>query len=480
MTARSLAEHPIAIVGGGFSGTLLMINLLRLGARVVLVERSDAGLARGLAYGTRRPEHLLNVRAANMSAFPDDSSHFLRWMGFSDAEQANRFIPRLAYGQYLRELFMKAIAAAPDRVWIKQQEAVALDDDGGLPMLRLDSGEAVKARAVVLALGNFAPTSLPEIARLPDALRIDDPWSGAGLQTVGAHDDVLLIGTGLTAVDVAMSLDKSGYRGRIIALSRRGLAPRAHADVGPVAGAVTRPIERGSWLLHGLRRRSREVGWRQAVDELRPHTQSLWRLHDTAAQARFLRHARPWWDVHRHRLAPVIAARVAALQAEGRLSFVAGRIVDAKEAGGAAQITLRRRGDHATQTLAVDRVINCTGPEGDITRAAPALLAGLVAAGQARADAHRLGLAVDHVGRLIDAAGQRQDRLLAVGPITRGEAWESIAVPDIRRQVWNLARLLTASHWVGGEYRHGRNLSPGTLRSSKYRKFHQLCNRLKP
>lgn len=451
MKAEAAAARPIVIVGGGFSGTLLMINLLRLGAMVVLVERSQAMLARGLAYGTRRPEHLLNVRAANMSAFPDDAAHFLRWMGFSDVEQANRFVPRLAYGQYLRELFMKAIAAAPDRVWIKQQDAIAIEkDEAGLPALRLDSGELVQASAVVLALGNSAPTPLPKLAELPIALRLDDPWSGAGLQQLVGLDHVLLIGTGLTAVDVALSLDKVGYRGQITALSRRGLIPRAHADAGPVVGTVTRPSERGSWLLHRLRRRAREVGWRQAVDELRPHTQSLWRLHDTAAQAGFLRHLRPWWDVHRHRLPPSIARHVEKMQTDGRLVFMAGRILDAWQELDGARIAVRRRGKDA-EFLSVDRVINCTGPEGDITRAAPPLLASLVASGYARADAHRLGLEVDHVGRLVDAAGHRQDWLLAVGPITRGEAWESIAVPDIRWQVWNMARLLTASHWVGGE-----------------------------
>jgi uncharacterized NAD(P)/FAD-binding protein YdhS len=442
MTAKPAADLPIAIVGAGFSGTLLMINLLRLGARVVLVERSREMLARGLAYGTRRPEHLLNVRAANMSAFPDDPNHFLRWMGFSDAEQANRFVPRLAYGQYLRELMMAAIAAAPDRVWIKEQEAVAIEDEGGLPVLRLDSGEVVKARGVVLALGNFPPTPIPELADLPSELVLGDPWTGDGLQALAGLESVLLLGTGLTAVDVALSLDRAGYRGRIIALSRRGLTSRAHAATGPDVGAVPRPIERGSWLLHRLRQRAREVGWRHAVDELRPHTQSLWRLHDFAAQTRFLRHARPWWDVHRHRLAPAVADRVDALQAEGRLSFVAGRIVEAGAEDGGARITLRRRGQEATETLSVDRIINCTGPEGDITRAAPPLLAGLLVAGRARPDAHRLGLEVDHIGRVVDAAGHRQERLLAVGPITRGEAWETIAVPDIRRQVWDLARYL--------------------------------------
>lgn len=445
MTAKPAEELPIAIVGGGFSGTLLMINLLRLGARVVLIERSRAMLAGGLAFGTRRPEHLLNVRATNMSAFPEDASHFLRSLGVGGAEQANHFVPRSDYGQYLRKLLMAAIAAAPDRVWIKEQEAIGVEHESGVAVLRLDSGEVVKARAVVLALGNFPPTPIPELAGLPDALRLQDPWAGNRIEELADVGNVLLLGTGLTAVDVALTLARVGYRGRILALSRHGLIPRAHAEVGPEVGAIPRPGERGSWLLHRIRLRSREVGWREAMDELRPHTQSLWRLHDSAAQARFLRHARPWWEVHRHRFAPAVAAQVDTMQAEGRLTFVAGRILDAKLKDGAAIVTLRRRGQRDTERLSVGRIINCTGPEGDITRAAPPLLAGLVASGRARPDAHRLGVAVDRNGRLIDAEGRRQDWLLAVGPITRGEAWENIAVPDIRQQVWDLARYLLQS-----------------------------------
>jgi uncharacterized NAD(P)/FAD-binding protein YdhS len=181
-----------------------------------------------------------------------------------------------------------------------------------------------------------------------------------------------------------------------------------------------------------------------------PHTQSLWRLHDARAQARFLRHLRPWWDVHRHRLAPPVAERIAGLQAEGRLSFVAGRLLSARQDQGLAQITWRPRGARGAGH-AVGRVIVCTGPEADPLRCDHALLGSLLAAGQARPDVHRLGLDVDHVGHVRDAAGRAQDRLFAIGPITKGEAWEIIAVPDIRRQAWDLARFLTHSHWVGGE-----------------------------
>jgi uncharacterized NAD(P)/FAD-binding protein YdhS len=200
-----------------------------------------------------------------------------------------------------------------------------------------------------------------------------------------------------------------------------------------------------------VRRRARDVGWRAAVDELRPHTQNLWRRHDLAAQRRFLRHLRPWWDVHRHRLAPVVAARIAALQAAGRFRVAAGRIAAVDAAADGARVWWRPRGAATLQALDVGRIVNCTGPAADLAGVVDPLLRGLLAAGRIRADALNLGLDVDHLGRVRDGAGDARDDLFAIGPLTRGEAWEIIAVPDIRRQVWDLARYLTNSHWVGGE-----------------------------
>ena len=70
----------IAIIGGGFSGTALAVQLLRRsGGPVTLIERSGAW-GPGLAYGTRCDRHLLNVRAERMSLFPDDPDHFTRWL----------------------------------------------------------------------------------------------------------------------------------------------------------------------------------------------------------------------------------------------------------------------------------------------------------------------------------------------------------------------------------------------------------------
>lgn len=444
------AEMPVAIVGAGFSGTLLAINLVRQGARVVLIERDGARLAKGLAFGTRRVEHLLNVRASNMSAYPDDPEHFQRWVGERSGARANRFVPRVAYGHYLHEQLMAALSAAPDRFTIcigVAQEAMVAPD--GVE-IRLDTGEVVEARALVLALGNLAPTPPPVLAGLSGDVLRADPWGPAAIEDLAPDAHVLLVGTGLTAVDVAISLDQSGFKGQITALSRRGLIPHAHAAEGPHVRPVSRPAERGSWLLRHVRRRAGGVGWRHAVDELRPHTQSLWRLHDKAGQARFLRHLRAWWDVHRHRLAPAVAEHVARLT-QGRMTVAAGRIVTAREEKGRVEIAWRGRGEDALRTLTADRIILCTGPEGDITRCDNVLLNALVEQGLARPDAHRLGLDVDHGARLIGRDGRAHDALFAVGPMTKGAEWEIVAVPDIRRQVWSLARALTNTQWVGGE-----------------------------
>jgi uncharacterized NAD(P)/FAD-binding protein YdhS len=414
MSLTDEAEMPVAIVGAGFSGTLLAINLVRQGARVVLIERDGGRLAKGLAFGTRQVEHLLNVRASNMSAYPDDPEHFQRWVGERSGARANRFVPRGLWPLSARAIDGGPVGRAGPVHDLHRRGAEAVVAPDGVE-IRLDTGEVIEARALVLALGNLAPTPPPVLAGLSGDVLRADPWGPAAIEDLAPDAHVLLVGTGLTAVDVAISLDQSGFKGQITALSRRGLIPHAHAAEGPHVRPVSRPEERGSWLLRHVRRRVGEVGWRHAVDELRPHTQSLWRLHDKAGQARFLRHLRAWWDVHRHRLAPAVAEHVARLT-QGRMTVAAGRIVTAHEENGHVEIAWRGRGEDALRTLTADRIILCTGPEGDITRCDNVLLHALVGQGLARPDAHRLGLDVDHGARLIGRDGRAHDALFAVGP----------------------------------------------------------------
>jgi uncharacterized NAD(P)/FAD-binding protein YdhS len=426
----------VAIVGAGASGTLQALHLLREGAgRVTLIER-EREPARGTAYGTRRPEHLLNVTAQRMSVWPDDPDEFARWFGARGGE-AEDYAPRMLFGDYLAEL----MAGADERLDLLPGEAVAVERAGGAERVRLADGRRVDADAVVLAPGNLrpAPVSGVEPARL-GALYVDDPWYGDLTDGLAESDTVLLVGTALTAIDAALTLDAKGFGGRILAVSRRGLVPRAHLRREPVVGGPPVFPRACVDLLRGLRLRAREIGWREAVHELRPVTQQVWGDLPPVERHRFVRHLRAWWDVHRHRIAPAVAERIEAMQAEGRLRFAAGRIVSAQADGDAARVAWRPRGHDAPEVIRVRRIVGCSGPELDIGRAGDPLLDSLLAAGRIRPDGCRLGIDVDRDSRAVDADGNPCDTLFAIGPITRGTFWETIAVSDIAAQAQGVAR----------------------------------------
>jgi uncharacterized NAD(P)/FAD-binding protein YdhS len=234
-------------------------------------------------------------------------------------------------------------------------------------------------------------------------------------------------------VDLVLSLDAAGHRGRILAVSRRGLAPRGHADFDP-APVPLEDVPSGSVraLWRWLRRRSAEVGWRAAIDSLRPHSHPLWQGLDGEQQRRFLRHARPWWDVHRHRIAPEVAATVARMVAEGRLQIMAGRILFAADTAEGLEVAIGRRGAVSATTEAFDFAFNCTGPLHSIARTKDKLLRSLLDANEATPDHLGIGLGVDGTCR----AGEH---LWAMGPLTKGRYWEIIAVPDIREQAAHVA-----------------------------------------
>jgi uncharacterized NAD(P)/FAD-binding protein YdhS len=253
-------------------------------------------------------------------------------------------------------------------------------------------------------------------------------------------------------VDLALLLEAEGFGGPMVAISRRGLAPRHHIDGHPPAGGLTeRPPVSAVPLLRAVRKRAEVIGWHAAVDELRPFTQSLWRGAGERAQSQFLRHLRPWWDVHRHRLAPAIADRIEALRTSGRLRIEAGKLAEVRPEDGGLLVRWRPRGSDTAQTMRVKRIINCTGPQGDLLRTQEPLLRALLGKGLVRPDRHRLGLDVDANARVVDASGRTLPLLFAIGPMTRGCFWEIVAVPDIRTQTWSLARYLSNAHWVGGE-----------------------------
>ena len=419
-----------AVVGGGLSGALQALHLLREGAgRVALIERARTP-GRGVAYGTDRPEHLLNVPARRMSAFPDDPDHFVRWYAERCGGGAEDYAPRMLYGDYVTAL----LGAAGDGLQVVRGEAVNVVDGRVL----LADGRSIEARAAILAPGNLAPATPTGIdAESLGALWVADPWSEGLADGLGKSDSVLLLGTGLTAIDAALTLDARGFRGPILALSRRGLAPRGHAAREPIDEPQGVLPSDCVGLLRRVRTRSGEIGWRSAVHELRAETQRLWSGSSEIERRRFLRHLRPWWDVHRHRIAPAVAGRIETMQAEGRLRFAAGRILSADSDG---HVRWRPRGQDEAVSLRASRIVNCTGPELDIVRAGEPLLDALLASKRIRPDPLRLGIDVDRQSRTIGAEGAASEALYAVGPVTRGAFWESIAVPDIGVQVQQVAR----------------------------------------
>ncbi|KKC27213.1 FAD/NAD(P)-binding protein [Sphingomonas sp. SRS2] len=444
----------VAIIGAGFSGALQAINLLRHdGPRVTLIERRGS-FARGIAYSTPNAAHLLNVRAANMSALPDDPDHFVRWLAATGKGKAQSFASRQDYGRYLSELLRETIASTPDRLMLMRGSAAELKLCADGVTIGFGSGGRLAADAAVLALGNLPPHDPFGLADagLPAGLYSADPWADGFDQPLDDDDTVLIIGTGLTMVDVVLSLEAQGFGGKIIAISRRGLAPRAHGDASMARSSLSeKPAMYGSALVHFVRERTRQVGWRAAIDELRPYTQAMWLSAPQAEQGRFLRHIRAWWDVHRHRLSPEVAARIDALRANGRLRVVAGKICEARAVEGDVAIRYRPRHGDRIEVITARRVINCTGPQGDLLRTREPLLQGLMAAGHIRPDPHRFGIDVTAQAETIDVDGHRNARLLALGPMTRGTFWEIVAVPDIRTQTWSVARRLSHAHWVQGE-----------------------------
>jgi uncharacterized NAD(P)/FAD-binding protein YdhS len=440
-----LSRPHVAVIGGGFSGTLQAIHLLDRGARVTLIERGDR-LARGVAYSTPHPDHLLNVRAAGMSAFPDQPDHFATWLSEQGKGDGGTFAQRRTYGRYVQSLLGAAQVEAGERLSIVRAEVRDIARTGTGESVHLVAGERIEADAVVLALGNLPPETPRVVASagLADGIVRSDPWSADLAADLGPDDNVLLIGTGLTAIDAALLLDSAGFQGRILALSRRGLLPRSHADIAhPVVELEGVPEPRCTDLLGLVRTRAERIGWRAVVDSLRPVTQALWGEASLAERRRFLRHLRPWWDVHRHRIAPTVAARVESMIAQGRLEIASGRISSVEPDGDAALLRWRSRGQDAENSISVRRIVNCTGPQADIARAREPLLDALLAAGRVRPDGCRIGVDVDSQCRTLSAEGA-SDTLRAIGPISKGAFWEIVAVPDIRHQVRSLAEALTA------------------------------------
>lgn len=449
------AELPIAVIGAGFSGTMVAIHLAAHlpHTRPILLCESGT-FAGGAAFAAPSRHHLLNVRAANMSAFADRAAHFEDWLAaLPDAEAGDRcvteagtFVSRPLYGRYLSSLLERAASSGSRRMWMMAGEVVDLVPDGPHYTLRFANGTTMTVAGAVLAMGNVPAVS----TRGPRY--VANPWTPGALDELEPDRPVLILGTGLTMVDLVLDLAARGFTGPVLALSRRGLLPRRHAPARPWPLPNLRPEEQrsASALLHRIRQEvdraeARGVDWRAVIDSLRPITAELWHGLEVAERARMLRHLRPYWDVHRHRMAPLVADRFANLRASGFVDLIRGRMTSLGVQDDGVDVNYIPHGEETAQPLRVQRVINATGLA-SLGVGDSSLVRALCRRGLARQDALRIGLDVTGSLQVVDANGHAMPNLWALGPLVRGVFWECIAVPDIRvqaervaRQVWSYA-----------------------------------------
>ncbi|MFT4180059.1 MAG: FAD/NAD(P)-binding protein [Thermomonas sp.] len=448
----------ITIVGAGFSGSALAIELARNapgGTEIRLIGMPES-FGRGVAYGEARAEHLLNVRANELGIDPDDPGGFAAWLNLG-ARGENRFMPRLAYGEYLYARLQDAIQETRADFRMTPQEAIAVERHGDGFRITLIDGREVESDIVVLAVGALPPQPLHGVGPrlLVDPAYIGWPWQRSllgdeAIDRIAPDARVLIVGTGLTMADTVATLQRRRHRGPIVALSRHGLLPQAHAQPpsAPVAlpPTVLQALNSGNvrQLLRALRTLMPILpDWRSLIDALRPYLQAYWKTLAHAQRARFLRHLRSHWESVRHRLAPDMHAELQALRDEGRLRIRAGRLLRARlgENGG-AEVLIRERGaTHATLEH-YDVVVRATGLDTDIEHTTHPLVSQLRDAGLICADALGLGLRASPQCEVLDRHGMPVRGLYCAGPLLRGQLWEITAVQELRIAARNLGRQL--------------------------------------
>jgi uncharacterized NAD(P)/FAD-binding protein YdhS len=450
------SQHPsIAIIGAGFSGAALALELLAAAKRpapqIYIVDKSGR-FGPGLAYATSYPGHLMNVPAGQLSARPDMPGDFTDWLGarLRQSPTPARFAERRAYGDYLEvQLRRAAHACAAGAFNFVREAAVAVKPHPGGVDIVLDSGAVLSTNAAVLALGNQPPKAPAGLDDPDVAPYLIDPWS-AEFADIPSDADVLLVGTGLTMVDAVLRMGLAPRTGKMFALSRHGLLPQRHTqseqrDDRPfwVEGSLSQMLR--EFRAEIVAAMARGVAWQTVFDRFRPETVDTWMSLPLVEKRRFLRHLRPYWDTHRHRTPPHVHAWISALADTEALTVQSGRITRAVRDQSGFDVVYRTRGAREETHLRASYIVNCTGPCADLSQSPDPLIAQILSDGLGRAHSTGLGFDVSVSGRLINTAGAAQPRLFTLGPLTQGAFWEATAVPEIRANADALAETILSA-----------------------------------
>ena len=463
-------EQPadILIIGGGLSGTMLAVQLLRLpGQRKILIIEPRAELGRGEAYSAVELGHTLNGNAARMSVDPDNPDDLTQWLtahiaggGWPEsAEQdvpvSELFPPRGLFGVYVQQRLAEARAVGALQGSTVEHicaEAVDLQSDSGSMQLTLSDGRILRGSLAVLATGMFPAARTPQTQSSGLNAAALDPWDVAAMRELDPQSTVLIIGSGLTMVDTVVSLEQAGHRGPIEVFSRHGLLP--HVRRQPPAWvdflAADHSIRTPRQLVRELRRHCRDaiaqgIDWQAPLDTVRAHIARLWSQATDVQRRQFVRHVRPWWESHHHRSPPLSAELIERLHKEGRLRIHAASFKGIEPgASDAVAIRIRARGETETGVVSGAALINSSGIEYDWRRVARPLPQQLLARGLVRPGPLALGISAKD-GAVVDAEGRVSSQLFAMGPPLRGMWWESTAVTDVAAQAKALARRLVDS-----------------------------------
>jgi len=454
----STTAKTVVIVGGGFSGAIFGLKLHRRCPdwRIIIADPKKK-LGRGIAYGACGPRHMLNVPVSRMEL--GLAPGFAEWLGQRRAAIAealvesgldlqSAYVPRRLFGDYIEQHVNQAVdtKAMVGLTALRGEVVRMLNRERGV---LLTDGREIRADIVVLAMGNLPPRPPggPDGWLYDSGFFIPDPWAMDAFNDVDPAEPLLLVGAGLTMVDVALRLSQEGHRGKITALSRRGLVPREHQAGGAWGEFLHDKIPASPLALTKIIRAeiakaaAQGVPWQRVFDAARPAVASIWHGWNEFDRRQFLRHLRPRWDVHRHRMAPRVSEALAKLQSSGALEILAGRVAGYTPAGNLVETTLRLRNGE-TRQVSAGHVINCTGPGGDFGRIANPLIADLRDRRLAVPDGLGVGLETRDCA-VIDGSGTPSSWLFALGPLTRPAWWEITAVPEINLQIERLVAQLS-------------------------------------
>lgn len=434
------------IIGGGATGTLLAVNLIKNAGNqpitVNLIEKISR-LARGVAYSTTNEAHLLNVPANKMGAFPDDVEGFYKWLTANNYNYfSNDFVPRKIYGEYLEEVYSETIGNAGENVVVNSynDEAVDISIENDQAQIVLKSGETIASDKVILAFGNFLPphprTENQEY--ISAGKYFQNPWDEKISEKLDSNDEVLIVGTSLTMVDTVLTLFNKRHQGKITAISTHGWLPAVH-ELGFVYPSFADELKDKisvSTLFKIIRRHAKSAetqnsNWRGVIDSLRPATQSLWIHLPDEEKRRFMRHSRRIWDVARHRIPVECREILRQMEDSGQLSILKGRV---KKIEIAAENKFKAfyQDKGAMKNIEADAVINCTGSESNFNKLDVPLVKNLLAKNYIRTDSLALGIQAAPNGKI-------SENLYTIGTALKGILWESTAMPEIRTQANQLA-----------------------------------------